>query len=225
MRKYLFLLNIVWLLYLTSCVPNKTCPAFQSYFILDEKTRESQFSKFDVDSIPKFDYVVRKNKYGIIKKVSYKKKQDEWNTVEMDIIMPTLDQELDSVLLAQEFYDDSDSLLTDNKQTPQSIRRRDRYNEDQLQYMRLFGKYLRKPTEPGPLDVSEELDAPADEEVLEEPEEKKGVFGFLKKKKKDKNKEDKPAKKKKKKRKKKDLEEDVEEEPEAEDVDISDTNF
>ena len=221
MRKYLFLLNIVWLLYLTSCMPNRTCPAFQSYFILDEKTRHNQFSKFDVDSIPKFDYAVRKNKYGIVKKISYRKKQDEWNTVEMEVVMPTLDQELDSVLIAQEIYDASDSLMAENQQTPQSIRRRDRYNEDQLQYMRLFGKYLRKPVKPAPPDISEELEAPpSNEEDLEEPEEKKGAFGFLKKKDKDKK-----EKRKKKKNKKKGKEQDVDEKQEPESDDVSNTNF
>ena len=201
-------------------MPNKTCPAFQSYFILDEKTRQDQFSKFDVDSLPKFDYTVRKNKYGIVKKVSYRKKQDEWNTVDMDVIMPTLDQELDSVLIAQEIYDASDSLMAENRQTPQSIRRRDRYNEDQLQYMRLFGKYLRKPVKPAPPDISEELDAPPDDENLEAPEEKKGAFGFLKKKNKDKKK-----KKKKQRNKKKDKDDESDEEPAPEDEDVSDTNF
>lgn len=204
-------------------MPNKTCPAFQSYFILDEKTRHNQFSKFDVDSIPKFDYTVRKNKYGIVKKVSYRKKQDEWNKVEMEVIMPTLDRELDSVLIAQEIYDASDSLLSENRQTPQSIRRRDRYNEDQLQYMRLFGKYLRKPVKPADPDISEELEAPPSGEDLEEPVEsegKKGILGFSKKKDKDKK-----EKRKKKKKKKKDKGQDADEEPEPEGDDVSDTNF
>ena len=208
-------------MYLTSCVPNKTCPAFQSYFILDEKTRHEEFSKFDVDSIPKFDYAVRKNKYGIVKRVSYRKKQNEWNTVEMEVVMPTLDRELDSVLIAQEIYESSDSLMAENQQTPQSIRRRDRYNEDQLQYMRLFGKYLRRPVKTDDtLDVSEELDTPpAEEEEMEEPEEKKGMFGFLKKKNKDKK------KKEKKKKKKKDKEQDEDEEVTPDDDDVSNTNF
>ena len=219
MRKYLFLLSVIWLLYLTSCMPNKTCPAFQSYFILDEKTRHNQFSKFDVDSIPKFDYAVRKDKYGIVKRVSYRKKQIEWNTVEMEVVMPTLDLDLDSVLIAQEMYDASDSLLAENEQTPRTIRRRDRYNEDQLQYMRLFGKYLRRPVKPADPDISEELDAPPEESEVQEPEEKKGIFGFLKKKDKDKK------EKRKKKKKKKDKEQDLDEELEPEGDDVSNTNF
>lgn len=202
-------------MYLTSCMPNKTCPAFQSYFILDEKTRYDQFSKFDVDSIPKFDNTVRKNKYGIVKRVSYRKKQDEWNTVEMDVIMPTLDRELDSVLIAQEIYDASDSLMAENRQTPRSIRRRDRYNEDQLQYMQLFGKYLRRPVKAAPPDISEEPDAPPQAVDPETSEEKKGIFGFLKKKDKDK----------KKKKRKKDKEEDTDQESEPESDDVSNTNF
>ena len=200
-------------------MPNKTCPAFQSYFILDEKTRHNQFSKFDVDSIPKFDYAVRKNKYGIVKRVSYRKKQIEWNTVEMEVVMPTLDQELDSVLIAQEFYDASDSLLAENEQTPRTIRRRDRYNEDQLQYMRLFGKYLRRPVKPADPDISEELDAPPEDSEVQEPEEKQGIFGFLKKTDKDKKET------RKKKKKKKDKDQDVDEELEPEGDDVSDTNF
>ena len=203
-------------------MPSKTCPAFQSYFILDEKTRHDQFSKFDVDSIPKYDYTVRKTKYGIVKKVSYRKKQDEWNTVDMEIVMPTLDQELDSVLLAQEFYDASDTLMAENQQTPRSIRRRKGFNEDQLQYMHLFGKYLRRPVKTAPPDVSEELDAPPEgaDGDIGEPEEKKGLFGFLKKK--DKDKKD---KRKKKRDRKKAKEQEAEEEPEPEDEDVSKANF
>ncbi len=222
MRKYFTLIALLWLLHLTSCVPSKTCPAFQSYFILDEKTREDKFSKFDSDSIPKYDYVVKKSKYGIIKKISYRKKQEEWNTVQMEIVMPTLEDQLDSVLLAQEVYDANDSLFSENKQTPQSVRRRDRYNEDQLQYMRLFGKYLRKPVAPKDADVSEELDAPPSDDLNGEAKKKKGPFGFLKKK----NKKDKPPKQKKKKKKKKKKEnEDLPQEIDPEGDDLSDTNF
>lgn len=222
MRKHFILIALLWLLHLSSCVPNKTCPAFQSYFILDEKAREDQFSKFDSDSIPKYDYAVKKSKYGVVKKISYRKKQDDWNSVQMDIIMPTLEDEFDSVLIAQEIYDVNDSLFSDSKQTPQSVRRRDRYNEDQLQYMRLFGKYLRKPVKSQELDVSKALDKPAGEESLGEPKKKKGLFGFLKKK----SKKDKPEKKKKdKKKRKKKKEEDLKEEIDTAGDDISDTNF
>jgi len=207
-------------------VPNKTCPAFQSYFILNDEVRKEKFSKFNSDSLPKFNYGLERNQFGILKKVSYQKRLKEWNNIDMEIVMPNLEDELDSVLIAQELYDKSDTTLSLENETPQSLRRRDHYNEDQLQYMRLFGKYLRKPLKNGELDSGSGLDELPDNGELDKPEKKKGLFGFLKKKKrKDKSLdlsedgEDTPKKKKKKKDKK------TEEEQNTEDKDISDTNF
>ncbi|MDN5203828.1 hypothetical protein QQ008_20725 [Fulvivirgaceae bacterium BMA10] len=207
---------IVGLLCLASCAPQRICPAYQSFYILDEKEESKHFSLFNQDSLPRDHLAVNKGKFGIMKEDPYLKKLNKWRTVQMEVIMPTLDKELDSVLIAQEIYDRADTTLTlEKKETPQTIRRRDRYNEDQRQYMMLFGDKLFKPQEQQEtLDPNKEEDS-EDQLDGEEKPKKKGFFNFLKK----------DKKKKKKRKKDKEEELDIQEEFEDNTETISDTSM
>ncbi len=237
-------------LYMSSCAPNKTCPAFQSFYIIDDSARIKQFSLFNEDSVPKDLLAVHRDKNGLIKRMSYRKVQKRWNTIEMEVIMPPAEEiedslsgdAIDSLLVAQVDFEETDSLSTTRK-TSTRVRRKDHYNYDQLEYNRLFAEFLPKPKPIDTTSVSNELGEEKLADGEEEPKKKKGFFSFLKRKKKKKESDvaddadateeeseapkKKRKKRKKKKRKKKKEQEiaPVEEAPVETDVDEDDQTF
>ena len=123
-----------------SCRSNRICPSFESAYLLDDEVQEQTFSLFDQDTMP-IAMDVKKNKYGLIKKVSYTKKKNSINTLAMKTVYPQL-EELDTTLLLAE-RDPGDVIdLSEPEQ------RRNKYNVDQIYYMRHFGQYLPMPEEP-----------------------------------------------------------------------------
>lgn len=155
-----------------SCKSNYICPSFETAYILDQPTRHKKFSLFDEDTLPREDFEVSKNKFGVIKSTKYKKKRDELLTVKMKTIFPEVEAP-DTLLLAEQDLspEEMDALLNDGE------RKINHYNVDQIYYMRHFGQYLPMPEEPA---IREEVE---DEELLEEPEvKKKKKWQFWKKK-------------------------------------------
>ncbi len=247
MKKYFFFIGIITALYMSSCAPNKTCPAFQSFYIIDDSARIKQFSLFNEDSVPKDLLAVHRDKNGLIKRMSYRKVQKRWNAIEMEVIMPPIEEiedslsgdVVDSLLVAQVDFDETDSLSTGRKVSTR-VRRKDHYNYDQLEYNRLFAEFLPKPKSIDTTSISNELgeEKLADGEEEEEPKKKKGFFSFLKRKKKKKEADvaedseteapKKKRKKRKKKKRKKKREQEVtpvEEAPVETDVDEDDQTF
>ena len=149
-----------------SCKSNHICPSFESAYILDREIRDQTFSLFDADTLPKEDFIVRKDKNGIIKSVKYRKKRDAMLTVKMETIYPQVEP-LDTMLLAEQDLtpEEMERILSEGERPV------NHYNVDQIYYMRHFGQYLPMPEEPGtrPPDEEEELD----EIPLEEPVKKK----------------------------------------------------
>ncbi|MDH3708969.1 MAG: hypothetical protein OER04_03715 [Cyclobacteriaceae bacterium] len=150
-----------------SCKSNHICPSFESAYILDQEIRDQTFSLFDVDTLPKEDFIVRKDKNGIIKSVKYKRKRDEMLTVKMETIFPQVDPP-DTMLLAEQDLtpEQIEQILSEGEQPI------NHYNVDQIYYMRHFGQYLPMPEEPGTRIVDEEG---LDDDIipLEEPKVKK----------------------------------------------------
>ncbi len=232
---------------MSSCAPNKTCPAFQSFFIIDDSARIKQFSLFNEDSVPKDLLAVHRDKNGLIKRMSYRKVQKRWNTIEMEVIMPPLEEiedslsgdAIDSLLVAKVDFDDSDSLSTTRK-TSTRVRRKDHYNYDQLEYNRLFSEFLPKPKPIDTTSVGNELGENKLADGEEAPKKKKGFFSFLKRKRKKKEidltedgdgepavpKKKRKKRKKKKRKKKKEIDiAPVEETPIETDSDVDDQTF
>ncbi len=158
-----------------SCKSNHICPSFESAFILDQEIRDQTFSLFDEDTLPREDFVVNKNKFGIIKSVSYRKKRDQMRTVEMETIFPQVEPP-DTMLLAEQDLspEEMEQILMEGERPV------NHYNVDQIYYMRHFGQYLPMPEEPSDTEVEE-----SEEEIpLEEPAKvkKKQWWQFWKKK-------------------------------------------
>ncbi|MGI9542464.1 MAG: hypothetical protein ACR2MX_04345 [Cyclobacteriaceae bacterium] len=124
----------------SSCRSNRICPSFESAYLLDDEIQEQTFSLFDQDTLP-IAMDVKKNKYGLIKKVSYRKKQNSINTIAMETVYPQV-EELDTTLLLAERDPGDEIDLSEPEQ------RRNKYNVDQIYYMRHFGQYLPMPEEP-----------------------------------------------------------------------------
>ena len=149
-----------------SCKSNHICPSFESAYILDQKIRDQTFSLFDEDTLPREDFIVKKNKFGIIKSVKYRKKRDDMLTVKMETIFPQVEPP-DTLLLAEQDLtpEQMEQLLQEGEQPV------NHYNVDQIYYMRHFGEYLPMPEEPG---IRGENEEEFEEEIpLEEPKEKK----------------------------------------------------
>ena len=158
-----------------SCQRKYVCPAYQSSFYLDKKKTEDFFSLFGADSLPKSDIYVNKNKYGIIVKVKYRKRQKSLNTVKMETVFPP---PTDSLLLASNlaFMDSSsiDTLFT------QSYKNKFKFNRDQQLYMIAMDPYLDYESDD---DEEEMIDPTPSENVGQEDTKphKKGWWPFRKK--------------------------------------------
>jgi hypothetical protein len=166
------LLLLVGLMCLSSCADKTICPAFQSYYVLDEDKKKEMFAYFGEDSIPKVqDAHVRKGHHGIIEQASYfgilpgklpkndyKERTARMNSLRMEVIYPS-DEEDEELDLSAELpesqatneYESGLNLelpeytdLTDTTQQEgtQSDSIRYHYNVDQMTYMKMFGDDL-----------------------------------------------------------------------------------
>jgi len=147
-----------------SCKSNYICPSYESSYILDQPTRHQKFSLFDTDTLPKQDLLVKKNKYGMIKSIKYKKKREELLTVKMETIFPQVEP-LDTLLLAEQDLspEDMERLINEGE------RPTNHYNVDMIYYMRHFGQFLPMAEEPS----NRQVESVEEEEIVEEPKAKK----------------------------------------------------
>ena len=141
----------------TACY-RRTCPAYHSYFILDDSVRRQMFSLFGADSLPKEPKEVKKTKNGLIQYVSNNKKSRRQRIIRMKkvypgVLMPTDSVSgdslsLDSLSLVQGDVVSSDSLLA----APDTLlaegqkaayrygyNPKDNFREDQVFYNQQFG--------------------------------------------------------------------------------------
>ena len=180
----------------------KICPAFESFYLLDEKVQKDHFSYF-VDSVPRTDIAkVHKNKFGIgqepflaavINKIPPPLHSPfaRINTIEPVVIYPELPDSLefsgDELMAAELDLPDSSAFESDTTQ----VARNWHFNIDQENYFNYLIKKLKIPIEP----VSTEEELNVDEnpgtsgsemEGVEGTEQKKGFLkGLFKRKKKE----------------------------------------
>jgi hypothetical protein len=170
---------LVLLLTIFGCQKKFICPAYQSSFLLDEKKTNSFFSLFNADSLPKSNFRVNKNDYGIIEKMKYHRKVRSLETVAKTTIYP---DSQDSLLLAERDILTADSLGMDSLFLNIPMYQY-KFNRDQLVYMRYIGSKL-----PGPKPVEEsgkEIVNTTEPTAPEEEETKKSWWPFGRKKDKD----------------------------------------
>lgn len=97
-RQFCILIFVgILMLSLASCQERMVCPAYQSTYILDDSVRESFFSRFEEENMPKRYGKVRKTDFGLVKKKSKSDKLRNMRTVAMQDILPPR-QEPDSNL-------------------------------------------------------------------------------------------------------------------------------
>ncbi len=179
-------------MFYSACQQKMICPAYHSYFILDVEETKKTFSLFGPDSLPKKNWEVDKEKYGIAKNIPTQKKLKEMRIISMNSIYKKIEDPFES--FQREFaesdgmtYPDSAAILA------QSQTDNDFQNIDQMIYLHHFGKYLPKKGEARDQlkeDLKEE-EQPLiqDENINEESgtKNKKKVWPFGKKKSKSRN--------------------------------------
>jgi len=136
---------------------DKICPAFQSYYVLDDRQRELMFSPFGEDTLPKPDYEVKKSSFGVVSQspvLPYLQKLEEFKLVERELLFAR-ESALDSVGSADELIDIREELGQDSAtaalETDEEVAVDDRddyrvpenKNVEQETYDRLFGEYLK----------------------------------------------------------------------------------
>lgn len=183
---YIICILATWLN--SACQQQMICPAYHSYFILDVDETHKTFSLFGPDSLPKKNWEVEKEKYGIAKHISKNKKLKQMRIISMNSIYKKLEDPMD------QFQHDLSATGPDQIQdTTMAIAKGGEYNDfqnvDQMIYLYHFGKYLPKKNMEGDFDMKEDLkdekpliESSADEEV--KPRKKRKLWPFKKKNKK-----------------------------------------
>ncbi|HYG37815.1 MAG TPA: hypothetical protein VD908_04315 [Cytophagales bacterium] len=87
-KAFICLICVSFGLLFSSCKKDYICPAYQSYYLLDSAKRQQHFSLFAEDSLPREIIEVKKNKFGIMEKMSYRRKSTSLNTLPMTMIYP-----------------------------------------------------------------------------------------------------------------------------------------
>ncbi len=163
---------------LAGCKADMICPAYQSYFLIDEGAQRDQFGYFAQDSLPRRDvFYSSLDKNGLVAKTSlfaYLDKdwvrERELRTVNMEVVYPVLS---DSLLFAGDamMYAETDVVDSVALDSARLAAQTFRYGADQKYYNWYFrGKLEWK-------DDSEQIDDAREEE---EQVEKAGFFAFFK---------------------------------------------
>ena len=162
---------------LSSCSGKVVCPAYSSYFMLDEEYRDKHFSYFGEDSLPSNALAsVEKTWYGTIKEpklLPFYRKNESLKTVPMELVFAKVP---DSVALAGDELMYAEMDVVDSTRIANEQRRKDRnWNVEQEYYFRRIRDLII--TEE---DLAEgRTDAPAINATTGEPVQKKGFFGRL----------------------------------------------
>ncbi len=177
---YIFI--IVSTAYISSCSHKVVCPAYHSYFILDVDETKKTFSLFGTDSLPRKNWDIEKEKYGIAKNIPYKEKVDEMRIISTNSIYKKIEDPMD---LFKKAYPKSDSIYSIDSISiiVHNQPNNDFQNIDQMIYLHHFGKFMPQRSDPQDKlkeDLKEEPlisdDEPEDGEI-QEKKKKFGLFG------------------------------------------------
>lgn len=170
------------------CTQN-ICPAFQSYYILDEEIRQKQFTYFAEDSMPRIDMAdINKSQFGIIDQpiVSripppIRNPFSRLNSVPMKIIYPA---KVDSLEFLGDDIMFAEMDVVDTAALEEIEGKVWHFNIDQENYF----NYIKKKVglawaEPASLLEDSELEEPElqVDSLGVKPKKKKGISGFLNK--------------------------------------------
>lgn len=117
------------------------CPAYQSAFILDKKTADFRFSGFQIieeDTVPPLPLPRKPLQYGILPRLSERKKWKAIKTVEMKLLFA---QKPDTTQAFIVLSDNTEVPVSDASTEPISTE----INVDQQNYFLILGPYLSRP--------------------------------------------------------------------------------
>jgi hypothetical protein len=134
MSKYPLLVGLLISLAMSSCKIDRICPAYQSYYLLDENTQTNTFAYIDEDNFPRRDLPnSERDKNGLVKSEWYVVKNWQMRTIPMQVVYPEIDDSLifagDVIMFAE--TDVIDSVALDSAR---SAALGFRYNNDQKFY-------------------------------------------------------------------------------------------
>lgn len=140
-RVIIFIFFLSATAYFSSCTQKMICPAYHSYFILDVEETRKTFTLFGADSLPRKNWEIDREKYGIAKEISEEEKLKEMRIISMNSIYKKIE---DPFEMFQHEYAESDSIYNIDSAAilAQSNYDNDFQNVDQMIYLHHFGKYL-----------------------------------------------------------------------------------
>ncbi len=173
---YILMICIV----LAGCKADMICPAYQSYFLIDENAQRNQFRYFAQDSLPRRDiFYSTLDKNGLVAKTSLVAYVDQdWvrnreiRTVNMEVVYPVIS---DSLLFAGDvmMYAETDVVDSTALDSARMAAQTFRYGADQKYYNWYFRDKLVWKDELEGKNTKEDTS-------LEDKVEKAGFFGFFK---------------------------------------------
>lgn len=165
MSRFFLLISVVLCFALiSSCKDRMICPAFQSTYILEEEAGNQMFSLFGEDSLPKYKVLQKKDRYGMMVKVKYKRRVNDMRTVRMKNVLPPPQE--DTLDVYESFADlDNDTLMLEASET--SNVRNFKYNYDQQNYMKYIGDDIAKAFERKQNEITKAKQEKEEKEALE----------------------------------------------------------
>ena len=169
MSRSTILVGLLVSLAMSSCKIDKICPAYQSYFLLDEKTQTNTFAYLAEDNFPRRDLPnAEKDVNGLIKSEWYVVKNYNMRTIPKQVVYPQIDDSLaflgDEMMYAE--TDIVDSVALDSARTAALGFR---YNNDQKFYNWYFKEKLVWADEQYPQEGETTAIAVTEEEVVKKP--------------------------------------------------------
>jgi hypothetical protein len=126
-----------------SCKKKMVCPAYQSQFILDKQTADVRFSGFQIvesDTVPHEVKPHDKFKYGLMPRLSERKKWKQVRTVEMKLLFAEKADTSASIIV---LGDSTGEVSSDVSREPLTTE----INVDQANYFIILGPLLPRPKE------------------------------------------------------------------------------
>ncbi|MCG8306117.1 MAG: hypothetical protein MI975_01920 [Cytophagales bacterium] len=184
MKRVFYIICVIASCYFSACQQKMICPAYHSYFILDVEETRKTFTLFGPDSLPKDDWEVDKEKYGIAREVPDRKKNREMQIISMNSIYNKIEDPFE--IFRREYTASDTSVYVDSAAViAQSRGLNDFQNIDQMIYLHHFGKYL--PRRGGGIDDEIKEDLKQEEPMVtgeseeEKPKKKRKLWPFGKK--------------------------------------------
>ena len=183
---YIFLISST--AYFSACTQKMICPAYHSYFILDVDETKKTFTLFGDDSLPRKNWDVDKEKYGIAKDIPDQMKLKEMRIISMNSIYKKLEDPFENFQHQIAEYDYDSMIYIDSAAImAQSQNYNDFQNVDQMIYLHHFGKYIPKKGAGRDMfkeDLKQDVPLISEEDMEDgkEPKKKRKLWPFGKKK-------------------------------------------